>query len=150
MVALAFFSETWFVLELTLSGFNQLMLNIAFPAALINISWYYQAIHLTSLQTIDTLRQRQNDWHFADIIFRWNLIKISLKFVPMDPIDTMLSIVKIMAWPWTNHYLNQWWQISMKPYGVTRSQWVNGSCYWFSKLSVHRRHLEKNSTPGPL
>ena len=48
----------------------------------------------------------QNGRHFADDIFKcnllnenvWILIKISLKFVPRDPINNILALVQIMAW----------------------------------------------------
>ena len=52
------------------------------------------------------LRPRQNGRHFADDIFKCIFlnenvrisIKISLKFVPKDPIDNIQSLVQIMAW----------------------------------------------------
>ena len=56
----------------------------------------------------NTLRSRQNDQHFPDVfkyIFLnenvWFFIKISLKFVPKDPIDSIPALVQIMAWRWT-------------------------------------------------
>ena len=66
--------------------------------------------------TLNTLRQRQNWHHFADI-FRckkciflnenvWILLKISLKFVPKVRINNIPALVQIMVW---RHYLNQWW-----------------------------------------
>ena len=54
------------------------------------------------------LRPKQNGRHFADdifiyIIFSWNEIvwipiRISLKFVPMCPINNIPALVQIMAW----------------------------------------------------
>ena len=68
---------------------------------------------------VNTLRPRQNGRHFADDIFKrfflnenvWIPIKISLKFVPKDPIDNIPALVQIMAWrrPGASHYLKQWW-----------------------------------------
>ena len=55
---------------------------------------------------INTLRTRQNGRHFADDIFKsiflneniWIPIKISLKFVPKDPINHIPALAQIMAW----------------------------------------------------
>ena len=55
---------------------------------------------------VNALRPRHNGWHFPDEIFKYillnenvlNVIKISLKFVPRDPINTILVMVQIMAW----------------------------------------------------
>ena len=54
----------------------------------------------------NTLRPRQNGRHFADDIFKciflnenvWIPIKISLKFIPTDPINNIPALVPIMAW----------------------------------------------------
>ena len=50
----------------------------------------------------NTLRPRQNGRHFADDIFLnenvWILVKLSLKFVPKDPVNTIPALVQIMAW----------------------------------------------------
>ena len=57
--------------------------------------------------------------HFADFFFKcnflnenvWTSIKISLKFVPNDPINNIPALVQLMAGAGraTGHYLNQWW-----------------------------------------
>ena len=55
---------------------------------------------------LNTLRLRQNCCHFPDDIFKciflnrnaWIAIKISLKFVPMGPINNIPALVQIMAW----------------------------------------------------
>ena len=60
----------------------------------------------TSCAYVNTLRPIQNGRHFADDVFKyiflnenvWILIKISLKFVPKDPIDNIPALVQIMAW----------------------------------------------------
>ena len=54
----------------------------------------------------NTLRLRQNGRHFPDVIFKYiylneNVlisVKISLKFVPKDPINNIPALVPIMAW----------------------------------------------------
>ena len=55
---------------------------------------------------LNTLRLRQNCRHFPDNIFKpiflneniWILIKISLKFDPKGPINSIPALVEIMAW----------------------------------------------------
>ena len=55
---------------------------------------------------VNTLRPRQNGRHFADDTFKRIFlnenvlisIKISLKFVPKDPINNIPALVQIMAW----------------------------------------------------
>ena len=55
---------------------------------------------------LHTLRSRQNGRHFPDDIFKWILlnenvwisIKISLKFVPMGPMNNITALVQIMVW----------------------------------------------------
>ena len=76
-----------------------------------------------SITLVITLRPRRNGCHFADDTFKCIFlnenvrisIKISLKFVPKDPINNIPALVQIMAWrrpgdkPWSapSHYLNQ-------------------------------------------
>ena len=58
------------------------------------------------LQTINSSPHGHNGRHFADDIWRCILvneyfsilIKISLKFVPEDPIDNEAALVQVMAW----------------------------------------------------
>ena len=55
---------------------------------------------------VNALRPRENGHHFADDIFKfiflnenfWILTTISLKYVPLGPIDNMAALVQIMAW----------------------------------------------------
>ena len=55
---------------------------------------------------INTLRQRQNGWHFPDNIFKyiswnenvWISNSIWLKFVPNGLIDNITTLVQIIAW----------------------------------------------------
>ena len=61
---------------------------------------------ITEPQFVNTLRPRQNGLHFPDDILKriflnenvWISINISLKFVPMGPINNTPSLVQIMAW----------------------------------------------------
>ena len=54
----------------------------------------------------NTLRPRQNDRHFADVILKrillnenvWISLKISLRFVPKVPVNDIPSLIQIMAW----------------------------------------------------
>ena len=52
--------------------------------------------------SLNTLCPRQDGRHFPDDIFLnenvWIPIKISLKFVPNDPINNIPALVQIMAW----------------------------------------------------
>ena len=55
--------------------------------------------------SVNTLRPRQNDRHFADnfkcIFLNENIrimLKISLKFVPWGPINNIPALVQIVAW----------------------------------------------------
>ena len=60
----------------------------------------------SSCCTINTLSLRQNGCHFADDTFKHIFlnenvgisIKISLKFVPKGPINSIPALVQIMAW----------------------------------------------------
>ena len=75
-----------------------------------------------------------NGRHLADDIFGCIsvneeiciLIKISLKFVPKDPIDNNPALVQIMVWRRiaTSHYLNQCWPDSLTHLCGTRGIWV--------------------------
>ena len=58
------------------------------------------------LAVFNTLGPRRNRRHFADDIFKCIFldenvlisIKISLKFIPKDPINNIPTLVQIMAW----------------------------------------------------
>ena len=64
-------------------------------------------VKLLSIQPlcVNTLRPRQNGWHFPGDIFKfiflnenvWFPIKISLKFVPKGPINNIPALVQIMS-----------------------------------------------------
>ena len=85
----------------------------------------------------NTLRPRQNGRHIADDIFKriflneniWIPIKISLKFVPKGPIDTIPALVPIMAWRRLRDKPLSEPMIGRLPTHicVTRPQWVNPS-----------------------
>ena len=55
---------------------------------------------------VNTLRPRQNGRHFPDDIIKciflneniWISIKILLKFVSMDPVNKIISLVQVMVW----------------------------------------------------
>ena len=84
---------------------------------------------------VNTLRPRQNGRHFADDIFKciflnenvWIPIKISLKFVPKGPINSIPALVQIMAWCRPGDKpLSESMMVSLPTHiCVTRPQWVN-------------------------
>ena len=83
----------------------------------------------------NTLRSRQNGWHFTDDIFNclffnenvWISIKISLKFVPKGPINNIPALVWIMAWRRSGDKpLSEPVMVSLPMHiCATRPQWVN-------------------------
>ena len=89
---------------------------------------------LVSSGVFNTLRPRQNGRHFPDDIFKciflnenvWFSIKISLKFVPKDPINNMPALVQIMAWRRPGDKpLSEPMTVSLLTHiCVTRPQWV--------------------------
>ena len=52
--------------------------------------------------TLNTLRPRQNGYHFPEWIFLSEIVRISiqmsLRFVPKGPINNISALVQIMAW----------------------------------------------------
>ena len=84
----------------------------------------------------NTLRPRQNERHFADEIFKcnfvnenvWIPIKMSLKFVPISPINNIPALVQIMAWRRPGDKpLSEPMMVGLPTHiCVTRPQWVNG------------------------
>ena len=82
---------------------------------------------------LNTLRPWQNGRRFADDTFKRILlnvrisIKISLKFVPTDPINNILALVQIMAWRQPGDKpLSEPMMIRLPTHiCVTRPQWVN-------------------------
>ena len=84
---------------------------------------------------INTLRPRQNGRHFADDNLKriflneniWISIKISLKFVPMGPINNIPALVQIMAWrrPGDKPLSGPMMFRLLTHICVTRPQWVN-------------------------
>ena len=89
---------------------------------------------LIPFNLINTLRPIQNGRHFADDIFKriflnkyiWISINISLKFVPMCPIDNIPALVKMMAWrrPGDKPITEPMVVSLMTHICVTRHQWV--------------------------
>ena len=83
----------------------------------------------------NTLRQRQNERHFPDYIFKWIFlnenvwisIKIPLKFVSRGPISNIPALVQIMAWRRPGDKpLSEPMMVSLLTHiCVTLPQWVN-------------------------
>ena len=84
---------------------------------------------------VNTLRPRQNGRHFADDTFKCIFlnetfrisIKISLKFVPKDPINNIPALVQIMTWRRSGDKpLSEPMMVSLPTHiCVTQPQWVN-------------------------
>ena len=86
---------------------------------------------------LNTLRPRQNGRHFPDDIFKWIFlkenvcisIKISLKFVPQVPINSIPALAQIMAWrrsgdkPLSDPMMDS----LLTHICVTRPQWVKNT-----------------------
>ena len=82
---------------------------------------------------LNTLRLRQYGHHFADTTFKCIFlnvdvrisIKISLKFVPKEPINNIPALVQIMAWRWPGAKpLSETMIRLLAHIGVTQPQWV--------------------------
>ena len=84
--------------------------------------------------TLNSLRPRQNDRHFADNTFRriflnenlWTLLKNSLKIVPKVGINNIPALTQIMAWRRRGHKpLSEPMMVSLpRRICVTWPQWV--------------------------
>ena len=96
---------------------------------------FLQDLDYEYINTLNTLRPRQNGRHFADDIFKrilfnvnvWISIKISLKFVPKSPINKIPALFQIMAWRRPgNKPLSEAMLVSLLTHKcVTQPQWVN-------------------------
>ena len=85
-------------------------------------------------QWFNSLRPRRNRRHFADDVFKCNLlnenvwipIKLSLKFVPKGPINNIPSLVQIMVWfhPCVKPLSEQMMVSFLTHICITRPQWV--------------------------
>ena len=93
---------------------------------------------VSRLLALNTLRLRQNGYHFPDDIFRciflkenlWISIKISLKFIPTGAINNISALVQIIAWRRPGDKLLSEPMMIILPAHiyVTRPQWVNSVC----------------------
>ena len=99
--------------------------------AIHNVAYPYHACWCSG--TFNTLRPRQNWCHFVDNIFKciflnetiWISIQISLKFVPMGPINNISALVQIMSCWWGDKPLFEPMMVSLLMHiCVTRPQWV--------------------------
>ena len=96
-----------------------------------------------SVTWLNTLRPRHNGRHFADDIFKciflnenvWTPIKISLKFVPKDPINYIPALVQIMAWHRPGDNRKQWWLVYWRIY-ASRG---------LSELKIGHRHSNSSN-----
>ena len=108
---------------------------------------YKKRLYIKKAKLYNTLRPRQNGRHFPDDIFKciflnenaWILIKISLKFVPNDPISNVPAFVQIMAWCRLGDKPSSEQMLACSPTHicVSRPQWVKHKtcCMAFSDAS---------------
>ena len=78
--------------------------------------------------------QRKCGYDFKCVDFKHNLgidifsihVNITLELMPVDLIDSKLTLFQVMAWCHlaTSHYVDQYWPRSPAPYVVTRPQWL--------------------------
>ena len=102
--------------------------------------------HVSRLSRVNTLRPRQNGRRLPDDIFKciflkenwWISIKISLKFVPMVPINNIAALVQIMAWrrPGDKPLSEPMMVCFLTHICVTRPQWVKVWCLYKFGLPV--------------
>ena len=107
--------------------------------------------------SMNTLRPRRNEQHFADDIFKriffnenaWISIKISLKFVPKDPINNIPALVQIMAWRHSGDKpLSEPMMASLPTHKcVTRPQWVNMVPTDLEKCLIFQSALKMGNFP---
>ena len=98
-----------------------------------------QATHYHAQSPVYTLRPRQNGRRFADDTFKCILlnekirisIKISLKFVPMGPINNIPALVQIMAWrrPGDKPLFEPMMVSLLTHICVIRPRWVNNQSH---------------------
>ena len=94
-----------------------------------------QHISQMSVKSFNTLRPKHNGRHFPDDTFKRIFLnenvrissKISLKFVPKGPINTIPALVQIMAWrrPGEKPLSEPMMVRLLTHICVTRPQWVN-------------------------
>ena len=69
---------------------------------------------------VNTLRPKQNGYHFADDIFgEWKWLYFNFNSIKS-------TLIPVMAWcpQATSHYMSQCWAWYIAPYGIIRPQWV--------------------------
>ena len=96
--------------------------------------------------------------------FRWVILKLIsvvngwgiscetvLIWIPLEHAFDKSTLVQVMAWcrQATHHYVSQCWPRSLKPYGVTRPQWVNivlpdKTCIFLKVISAINAFLWNN------
>ena len=106
--------------------------------------------HKWDRRDFNTMRPRQNGWHFPDDILKciflneniWILIKISLKFVPKGPINYIPALVQIMAWRRPGDKpLSEPMMVSLLTHiCVTRPQWVNCTVWYNICYNLRQMH----------
>ena len=88
---------------------------------------------------LNSLAPGKFEWNIRYLILQiislidgWGIsCELALRWMSLHLTDDKSILVQVMAWchQATSHYLSQCWPRSLSPYGVTRSQCVNDSCY---------------------
>ena len=114
------------------------------------VLWVYFHIGSCNCLSLNTLRPRQNGRLFADDTFKciflnqnvWISIKISLNFVPRDPINNIPALVQIMAWrrPGDKPLSEPMMVCLLTHICVTRPQWVNGTKLLPEPMLTYHQH----------
>ena len=130
--------------------------NVPWP----DLCWSSARVHFWQ---INTLKIRQNCFHFADDFFKRMFlnenvkisIRFSLKIVPKGPIDNKSAMVHkwLGVEQATSHYLNQWWLVYWHIYHDDVIKWKHFPRYWPFVRGIHRspvNSLHKGQWRGAL
>ena len=82
----------------------------------------------------------------------YHVCKIVVSWMLEDLDDDRSTMVQVMAW-WcqaTSHNLNQCWLYCMKPYSITRGQWVNLMAKAAETMASHNNALHHDFTHGHI
>ena len=98
----------------------------------------------------NTLRPRQNRYHFADGIFKsifvneniWIFIKISLKFIPKGPINHIPALVQVMVWHQPGNKALQG-SPSKSSLALIQEFWNSSICLY----EIKKKNLSKSTCP---
>ena len=128
-----------------IANFQGKLKNQALFKRTVKFKHFSRSVGTMSRFLINTLRLR----HFPDDIFQcissnenvWISIKISLKFVPQDPINNIPALVQIMTWCCPGYKpLSEPMMVGLPMHiCITRSKWVNSlNHWWLFTIAIHK------------